>query len=136
MTPLALVLFVRTNALSYSPFICDLDFAIKSRECSFVCTYVHFLLTDYCGHSSYEELIFRNILLWNLKPSFHIIISNKTAQPGKFLVSEIELFLSFVLQAPALKQKRSTQRRAKRPVKLKDNEHLKDILKDFSDKKP
>lgn len=38
--------------------------------------------------------------------------------------------------APALKQKRSTQRRAKRPVKLKDNEHLKDILKDFSDKKP
>ncbi|VUZ43018.1 unnamed protein product [Hymenolepis diminuta] len=36
--------------------------------------------------------------------------------------------------APALKQKRSAQRRAKRPVKLKDNEHLKDILKDFSDK--
>ncbi|VDD75434.1 unnamed protein product [Mesocestoides corti] len=37
---------------------------------------------------------------------------------------------------PAAKQKRPGQRRATRPVRLKDNEHLQDILKDFSDKKP
>ncbi|VDK21773.1 unnamed protein product [Taenia asiatica] len=37
--------------------------------------------------------------------------------------------------APAIKQKRRGQRRNNRPVKLKDNEHLRDILKDFSDKK-
>ncbi|KAL5106323.1 General transcription factor IIE subunit 2 [Taenia crassiceps] len=36
---------------------------------------------------------------------------------------------------PAIKQKRRGQRRNNRPVKLKDNEHLRDILKDFSDKK-
>ncbi|VDM30292.1 unnamed protein product [Hydatigera taeniaeformis] len=36
---------------------------------------------------------------------------------------------------PAIKQKRRGQRRNIRPVKLRDNEHLRGILKDFSDKK-
>ncbi|CUT99019.1 transcription initiation factor IIE subunit [Echinococcus multilocularis] len=37
---------------------------------------------------------------------------------------------------PAIKQKRRGQRQNNRPVKIRDNEHLRDILRDFSDKKP
>ena len=72
--------------------------------------------------------------LYNIDLSFLIVIAETYQRLANLVIAKTYQFF-YIFQAPIPKRKKGGGKRKPKPFKTKDNEHLGDILQDYSEAK-